>query len=325
MTHDMGWVAIGCGVGSAIGYTLANICLRSVTHLDPTWVSQVKTVPTVVGMAPWILVRLVRGQALVPSLGMLGLVMATGAVGQLFGNVAFQWSLGVIGVALSVPLTLGAMIVSGGLLGRILLGDRISHSMTMASAVLMLAICVLSFGAPQANASILQTGTADEGHSLLLVLAAVAAACLSGVAYSCLSVMLRFAANRGTPISSLLFVVGLTGFVLLGGIVRWRLGRIPWETLHGENLAYLLGAGTTNVLAFAALTKALHLASVPFVNALSASQSAMAALVGVLLFGEALSLPMLAGVALTAAGLMMIRGDAKLPDLQAAGDQESGR
>jgi drug/metabolite transporter (DMT)-like permease len=62
------------------------------------------------------------------------------------------------------------------------------------------------------------------------------------------------------------------------------------------------------VLAFAALTKALHLSSVPFVNALNASQSAMAAVIGVLLFREAFSLPLLSGVLLTAVGLLMMRG-----------------
>jgi drug/metabolite transporter (DMT)-like permease len=142
---------------------------------------------------------------------------------------------------------------------------------------------------------------------LFTVLGAVAAAGFSGIAYSCLSVMLRYASNRGTPISSLLFLVGLTGFVLLGLVVRVRLGGFPLATLHGPAWGYLLGAGTCNVLAFAALTKALHLSSVPFVNALNASQSAMAALIGVLLFREAFSLPMMSGVLLTVMGLLMMK------------------
>ena len=71
---------------------------------------------------------------------------------------------------------------------------------------------------------------------------------------------------------------------------------------------YLLAAGTFNVVAFAALTKALHLSSVLFVNALNASQTAMAAVIGVLLFREAFTLPMLTGVLLTVVGLLIMKG-----------------
>ena len=62
------------------------------------------------------------------------------------------------------------------------------------------------------------------------------------------------------------------------------------------------------LLAFAALTKALHLSSVLFVNVLNASQTAMAAVIGVLMFGEASSWPMVLGVLLTVVGLLMMKG-----------------
>ncbi len=140
------------------------------------------------------------------------------------------------------------------------------------------------------------------------MMAAVTAACLSGVCYSCLGVAIRYASNRGAPISSLLFTVGLTGFLLLGSVVRSRHGGFPWQTLHGQTAVYLFAAGTFNLVAFAALTKALHLSSVLFVNALNASQTAMAAVLGIVLFGEAFTLPMFTGVLLTIAGLLIMKG-----------------
>jgi drug/metabolite transporter (DMT)-like permease len=266
-----------------------------------------KTVPTIAGVAPLLLLRMMRGQSVLPPRRTLVWVVLVAALGQLGGNVAFQWALGVIGIALCVPLTLGSMIISGGLLGRGLLGDRVSRSMVVACLVLISAIVVLSAGAPRANASIQGIASQAQEPDMPRVVAAVAAACFSGFAYSCLSVMLRLAANRGVPIPSLLFTVGLTGFVVLGTAVRLRLGEFPVQTLRGVTLMYLLGAGTFNVLAFAALTKALHLSSILFVNGLGASQSAMAAVIGVLLFGEAFSAPMLVGVLLTAMGLLMMK------------------
>jgi DME family drug/metabolite transporter len=312
----MGWLATTNGIASAVGYTLANICLRSLTDLDPVWVSQLKALPTIVGVAPLVMLRAVRGQTIIPSLRLLGIVMLAAALGQLVGNVAFQWSLGVIGIALSVPLTLGAMIVSGALLGWALLGDRVSRPVAVASTVLMVAIVILSLGAPQANASILRVPVEVSPADWWRVLGGVVAACASGVAYSGLGVALRFASHRGAPISSLLLIVGTTGFVLLGAIVKLRIGHLPWNSLHGSNLTYMLAAGTFNLVAFAALTKALHLSSVVFVNALNASQTAMAAVIGVLMFGEASSWPMTVGVLLTVLGLLMMKGRRRPPSPQ---------
>ncbi|MEO8498955.1 MAG: hypothetical protein ABI614_28155, partial [Planctomycetota bacterium] len=51
---------------SAVGYTATNVCLRSVTDCDPVWVSCIKSIPTVVGVAPWLVVRWSRGERVFP-------------------------------------------------------------------------------------------------------------------------------------------------------------------------------------------------------------------------------------------------------------------
>ena len=200
---------------AAVGYMLSNVCLRSLSDLDPVWVSCMKAIPTVVCCAPLVGRRVWNGQTVFPSWHTLGLTLLAGVLGQLVGNVGFQWSLGVIGIALAVPINLGAMIVAGAILGQRLLGDRVTPQMALASLVLMLAICVLSLGAATANASL--QGSASAGQvSWLLVAGGVAANCLSGVAYSILGVVLRYTTNRHTPVTSLLFTIGLVGVVLLG-------------------------------------------------------------------------------------------------------------
>jgi drug/metabolite transporter (DMT)-like permease len=65
----------------------------------------------------------------------------------------------------------------------------------------------------------------------------------------------------------------------------------------------MLAAGVCNTVGFTALTKSLQLTNVVYVNALNATQATLAALAGVLLFQEALSPWLAAGVLLTIAGL----------------------
>jgi drug/metabolite transporter (DMT)-like permease len=290
---------------SAIGYMSANICLRSVTHLDPIWVSCMKAFPTTIVVGPFVLSRLLQNQTIFSSHRAIAAIVSAALIGQVAGNVCFQWSLGVVGLALAVPLTMGAMILGGAILGRLLLGDLITVRMGFASTILVAAIAVLSLGAPAANASITQL---TQGIDPMHVAAGVFAACLSGVAYSILSVALRYSTNQGTPLSSLLFTVGIVGFVLLGGMTYARNG---WEIVaqtSSQDWLRLFGAGLFNLIAFVALTKALHLSSVMFVNGLNASQIAMAAIAGVLLFQEPITLAMGVGVTLTVLGLASMRG-----------------
>jgi len=305
--HDPAWLATACGVFSAVGYTVANICLRSVTHLDPAFVSMVKALPTIAVLAPLVAIRAARGQRLMPSLSLLGLVALVAVIGQVGGNIGFQSSLGLVGLALAVPINLGVMILTGAVLGHWLLGDRVSRSMIWASCVLVIAIVVLSLGAPQANLRLHQ-GAETAQEAWWWSLAGVFISCVSGLAYSCLSVTLRYVTNRGAPIASVLLVIGTVGTVTLGAIAAARLGGLPWASVSSRDMACLLGAGFSNVLAFIALTRALQLSSVMFVNALSASQTAFSALAGVLIFQEPFTLALAMGVGMTALGLLMTKG-----------------
>ena len=69
----------------------------------------------------------------------------------------------------------------------------------------------------------------------------------------------------------------------------------------------MAGAGIGNILAFVALTKALQLTTLLHVNLLNASQVAMAAVTGILLFDEAVTVPLVVGVLLTIVGLTLMR------------------
>jgi drug/metabolite transporter (DMT)-like permease len=297
------------GLISAVGYTAANVCLRAATNCDPTWVSCVKSIPTIVLVAPWLLILASRGERLLPSWRMLGLLAAAGAFGQLAGNVAFQWSLGIVGMALAVPLTLGTIILSGAVLGRVLLRESVTPRMVGAIVILICAIFVLSTGAQDAYESI--TRTADE--SVLLLVAGVGAALLSGVAYATLGVAIRYGVTAGVSQPTTLMTVAVVGLAVLGALSMQRIGISGMLATTPLDLTSMLGAGIFNAIAFIALTKALHLIPVVYVNALNATQATMAAVCGVLIFQEALSESLLWGVLLTIVGLIVMRNKRPRP------------
>lgn len=293
------------GLISAVAYTGANACLRSVASCDPIWVSAVKAAPTLLLVAPWIAVQAARGRKILPEFRVLALLAAGALVGQIVGNVVFQWSLGVVGLALAVPLTLGTMIVGGALLGRTLLHEPLTIRMLASVLVLIAAISVLSLGAGDAYQTV--AGETVERTSGWLIALGVGAAMLSGLAYSILGVVIRYGVKGRASLAITLFTVSLLGVTSLGSWSYWRIGwQGMWHTSLDE-FGMMILAGIFNAGAFLALTKALQLADLIYVNALNATQAAMAAIAGVLIFHEALSGELALGVLLTIAGLMLMK------------------
>lgn len=294
------------GLVSAVAYTAANVCLRASIKSDLVWVSCIKSIPTIALVAPWLLVLAARGERILPPLRVLLLIVAAGAFGQLGGNVAFQYSLGVVGVAMAVPLTLGTMILSAAVLGRLILHEPVTPRMAVSILLLLVAIGVFCLGAKEASESV-QTGSETLSFDALRIAAGVTAALASGVAYTILGVAIRYAAGKGAAQATTLMTVALVGLISLGAVSLIRIGPQGMLGTPPRDLAIMLAAGVFNAVAFVALTKALQLTTVVYFNALNATQAAMAAIGGVIFFQESPSLALLAGVVLTTAGLLLMR------------------
>jgi drug/metabolite transporter (DMT)-like permease len=292
-----------CGLAAALGYTAANACLRAVSDCDAVWVSCVKAFPTVAMFGPVLAVRIVRGVELLPPLRQMLILVAVSIIGQLFGNVLFQWSLGVVGIALTVPLTLGTMILAGAGLGRIVLHEPVTPRMALATVVLIGAISVLSLGAGEASRVI---ASAQLVRSPWVVAAGVGAACLSGVAYALLGVAIRYTVQDTLSIPMTLVTVTLTGVLGLGVFSWARIGLAGMQATPPGDFGMMMLAGVFNAVAFLALTKSLQLIPLIYVNALNATQATMAAVAGVVMFAERSSPALWWGVAMTAAGLVMM-------------------
>lgn len=322
-----------CGIASAVGYTGANAFLREASVVsDPVWVSCIKAVPTTVLFGPYLLWQWYSGiPPWTSRRAAYGLAIA-GLLGQVVGNVSFQFSLGVIGMALSVPLCLGTLLLGTALLARLWLHEPVTLRSAFAMVVLLGAVVVLSFGAGDAHRAV--EASSQAPHTAGIVAAAVAAACISGFTYAFLGAVIRRAVTGHATLPATLVVVSIVGLASLAPLSLFRLGVA--DLLDTTWLEYrpMLMAGLFNAAAFYALSKSLQMLPILQYNLLNASQTAMAAVAGVLFFGEPITLALQMGVALTVAGLVLMQGrlrrtatvlaeDASAP-LLAASATESG-
>ena len=298
-----------CGVVSALGYTAANICLRQVaTDCDPVWVSTIKAVPVAAVASTMVALQIKRGGKVMPPRRDVLLLVLSAVFMQLAGNVAFQWALGEVGLAVAAPLSFGSMLLGAAVLGRALLLEPITPRSAASMLVLIASIALLSFAAEGLGA-----GSIPENATRALLLGGVAAACLSGVGYAAGSVVLRRTVAGGVGLSATLMLMSLTGVVGLGLLSVGRLGIAGIRQTEASDLLVMVGAGVLNAVAFYSLAKALQLLPVVQVNLLSASQVAMAAVAGVLFFGEPASTALVMGVLLTTVGLLIMKRRERAP------------
>jgi drug/metabolite transporter (DMT)-like permease len=306
------------GISSAVCYTITNIFLRRAGISNELgwacWVTCIKAVP--VTLVAWTLLanRLRRGQNVSASRTMIVRLLAAAFFVQVGGNVAFQWCLGVVGLALAVTLCLGTLIVSGALLGRSLLGEGISPRSAIAILLLIGAITLLSFGATEARTHLIPE---VSGQGLTWATLGVGAAILAGVMYAILGVTIRHAAVQQVPLATSFTIIGTMGFLVLGGISLAMLGPRRMLETPPDVFADMLLAGCFNAMAFFSLGKSLQWLTVNYINVLNASQTAMAAVAGAMLFDEQLTSPIKLGILLTVAGMFLVENGRKVPRLVA--------
>lgn len=291
-------LGLACGGGAAILYTVANICLRSLVEVDPVWVSTIKTMPTLIFVGPVVLARMAQGKSNWSSRSDVLWLITTGLCAQIFGNVTFQWSLSILGLAISVPMVLGTMLVGGAIVGKLLLNEPVRRRTVVAVVVLIAATIVLTHGA-QSGASI-----APDAPSWMVVLAVVGNVG-AGIAFAFLGAMMRKSMQAGMPLASTLFIISLTGTVLLGSYSVGVLGLQHLAATQWSNLTTMFAAGAFNAMAFLMLAKSLQQIPVLYVQMLNATQAALAVAFGWLLFGEKLSVYIQIGFLLTVTGLII--------------------
>ncbi|MDG1895331.1 MAG: DMT family transporter, partial [Fuerstiella sp.] len=263
-------------------------------------VSAMKAVPTVVVATVLLTRRSRRGELLFPSTEMLPMLFIAALVMQFGGNLGFQVALGHIGLAIAVPLVFAFIICAGALLGRSFLGDHVSARTYLSIAIMTVAIILLSWAATLNTDTETATPTTLVTGSICL---GILVAVVSGVSYGINGVVIRSIGRRKLPIESMLIVYSSTGAILLGILGASMLGAERLLDITVSEWQMMLTAGGFNCIAFFSISHALKLANVTQVNLINASQNAICAIGAVLMFAEPLSLPMVAGIALSIVGL----------------------
>ncbi len=287
-----------CGMFAAVGYTAANIALRYSIALDPFLVSAMKAAPTVIFLGPFLIWMMLTHRRIATNLQMVPRFAVAALLAQLFGNGAFQVALGVIGLAASVPIVLGTLIIGGAVLGRVMLGEPVRLRTIVAMITLILAVIVLSLPGAAAK-PIASTST-------LPIWAGALSAALSGAAYAVFGVVMRQTLISGMSPPAAMFISGVVGVISLWSIAATRIGVAGFSQVSTDQWTVMAIAGLCNFTAFVALTVSLKALPVVAVNLINASQVALAAIAGVVLFTEPVTWPLLIGILLTFAGLMML-------------------
>ncbi|MCA9138537.1 MAG: DMT family transporter [Planctomycetales bacterium] len=238
--------------------------------------------------------------------------MTASFLAQFFGNAAFQKALEHIGLAASVPITLGVLIVGGAVLGAVLLKEPVGARKMLAMATLILAVIVLSLPHQMPPGDSPNAAAIKSADAANIVIGSLWAA-LSGLAYSFFGVTLRQTLQTGIPARNLMFISGLTGTITLWGYCFATLGLQTISGTSPTQWAIMVTAGFCNFSAFVAITTALRLLPVVAVNLINASQVAMAAVAGVAFFGEPITAPLFIGIMLTLAGLMILARRTRAP------------
>lgn len=299
---------------SAVSFVTVSAIFRFLTlRCDRMWLLFVKETVATVVMAVWLLVLARRGQRVLPSRRATAALAVAGLISQLFGNLPSLWALSVVGLTVVLPVTFVANLVSGAVLGRVLLGERVSARSLVAIGLLIAAVVLLSIGAENANRSI--ATTADVATGPFWVALAVAAAATAGVAFCVLAVVIRRAVTGTTTLRSVALIVPGMGTLSLGPLGFFFSG---WEGLTSASefdLSLMLAAGAINLFGFLALVRGLRMTPVAHANVWSASQVAIGAVIGMTIFHEPPGPWLVLGVILTVAGMVLIGRSAAEPEL----------
>lgn len=290
---------------AALGYTASNFCMKKLAVLgaDPTWATCNRETVTVLILGPWLLCEAFRGRRVMPTgRAFLGIAVVSLAV-QLLGNQFSQWSMGIIGLAVNIPVIFGMMLLASAVLGWTMLGEGVTRRTLSALGLLLAALVLLGLSAAAGG-----SGRSAAGVELTLptvCLAVLASAC-AGVVYALLSIVIRRTMTGVTRGASMMVIVTGVGTLGLGALSLLRLGPAELAATPPVHFAWMAAAGLANLCGLMAISRGLQLTTVVHANMLNASQVAMAAIGGIWLFGEAFNPWLLLGVGLTIAGIILI-------------------
>lgn len=279
------------GLTAGLAYASMNLCLRATAvQTEPFVGALIRAGPVVLlgwTMLAW---QCRTHRPARPSARATAALVAVGLLFNVTGNGSFQFALAQAGLTVTVPVSSGAVLWGGAAVGWWLLRERLTLLASLGLLFLVAAMPLLTVGA--------------SGGGGLIWLGALAA-CLAGLSYGGGNALLRQTVVTNQLSQGLaLAIVPCAGLVGLAGIVIVQHGPAAL-IVDRSTLVWLLVAGCFNAVALGSLSRALTTLPTTRVNALSTLQTAISALGGIVIFGEPLTLTLLAGLALSLVGVIL--------------------
>ena len=281
---------------SAIAYTIVNITLRAAAPtIDPALGSLLRLTPLAV--IAWLVVAREGARELRPSVPgflswrLIGALLLGGSTSLVVGNILFFNALTTGGLGISIGGSQSGSVLGGLWIGYLALRERPRRAQLAGAALIVLGLVGIA---------IAQTGTV-EGLWWLGIVFALGA----GTTYALANALSRMVQRERPLLFVALAVSGLGGLVPLALIVLGRAVAGDHIVVDARSAGAVLFAGLANSVALASLALAVRAAPVAAVNTISSASIVFSFVASVLVFHETGSPPMVAGIVLVTAGIVV--------------------
>jgi len=253
----------------------------------------------------WLGTQAYRGKKVLPGARLLVVLAVMGLITQWAGNLPVIWAMSVVGLSITIPVALGTNLTFSAILGWFILREKITGTSAFAIALMSISVVLFSLGASQVSEAI--TASTGKSVSTTMTIVAVLAAVTAGIVFACLAIVIRRSVTRSTSPSVVVFMITFLGVLTLG---PWSLYQNGVEMLYAipvRDHILMIVMGSLNLIGFISVAKGLEMTTVAHANVLTASQVAMVAVAGMMLFNEPASPWLIVGVCLAIAGIIIIR------------------
>ncbi|HEX7950398.1 MAG TPA: DMT family transporter [Candidatus Limnocylindrales bacterium] len=283
-------------IASALAYTVVNVTLRvAAPHIDPFLGSLVRLLP--LGILAWLLVARSGGRELRPrhpaflTWRLIAYLLVGGSVSLVVGNVLYFQGLTNGGLGITIAGVQAGSVLGGLWLGLLVNRDRPTPGQLAGAGLIVLGLVGVAIAQ-----------TAQVGGLWWLGLAFALGA---GTTYALANALSRTVQRERPLLVVTQAVSSLGGGLPLALIVAGRAAAGQAISVDGASVAAVVIAGGANAVALVSLTLAVRHAPVATVNTISSSSIVFSFVASVTVFSETGSAPMVIGIALVTAGIVV--------------------
>lgn len=281
---------------SAISYTIVNITLRSAApHIDPALGALVRLLP--LAAVAWLVILREGGHELRPASPkfltwrLIAYLLIAGSVSSVIGNVLYFEALNAGGLGITIGAVQAGSVLGGLWIGLLILRERPWREQLLGAAIIIGGLVFIS---------IAQTNSIVEFWWLGLLFGLGA-----GTTYALANTLSRIVQKARPLLFVALALSSVGGLVPLTLIVaaRWLAG--DSLSVDAASVAAVLVAGIANSVALASLSLAVRNTEVATVNTISSASIVFSFVGSVVIFGEIGTVPMIVGIVLVTAGIIV--------------------